>query len=118
MSQRKASVLIVEDDRILASTIAWALSDRGYDICGPASTVDEALEVLDGCVADAAVIDYQLSNGTSEPLLPLLEQQQVPVCVVTATSPAELPPPYRNHVLLAKPFGPRELIDEVERLLH
>ncbi|HJU06936.1 MAG TPA: response regulator [Rhodanobacteraceae bacterium] len=118
MSQPQASVLLVEDDKTLAATIIWALAGRGYIVCGPASNVDEALQVLDECDADVAVIDYQLIDGTSEPLLPHLEQQQVPVCVVTGTHPDELPISYRKHALLEKPFGPRELIDEVERLLH
>src|SRR5581483_10876098 len=117
MSQRKAWVLLVEDDERLAATVALALIEHGYRICGPASTVDEAVRVLEHCDAAAALIDYKLADSTSEPLVPLLEKRQVPICVVTGTLQHELPPALLRHALLEKPFGAQDLVEQVDKLL-
>ncbi|HZR03051.1 MAG TPA: hypothetical protein VFA81_07760 [Burkholderiales bacterium] len=117
MSQRKAWVLLVEDDERLAATVALAFIEHGCRICGPASTVDEAVRMLEHCDAAAALIDYRLADSTSEPLVPLLEERHVPICVVTGTLRNELPPSLIRHAVLTKPFGAHDLIEQVDRLL-
>jgi DNA-directed RNA polymerase specialized sigma24 family protein len=58
-----ARVLVIEDDYILASDIAYAIEQGGRGICGPVGTYDEAIR----CAAEDApgfvVADIQLRDG-------------------------------------------------------
>ena len=51
-------LLVVEDDYILASCLAWSLKDRGVEVIGPAASIAtaqsfaEATKLLDGAVLD------------------------------------------------------------------
>ena len=56
-------VLIVEDDAMIAEMTVDILSDNGYDVCGVAATVEEALELARSTAPDLALIDMRLANN-------------------------------------------------------
>lgn len=55
-------VLIAEDNLTIADSVEEALLDVGYDVCGIAATVDEALALGRAHVPDLAVLDLRLAN--------------------------------------------------------
>ena len=55
-------VLIAEDNLAIADSVEEALVDVGYDVCGIASTVDEALALGRAHLPDLAVLDIRLAN--------------------------------------------------------
>ena len=56
-------ILIAEDDIILAELAHDILVDHGYEVCGIARTVAEAVVLARRCKPDLAVLDQQLANG-------------------------------------------------------
>ena len=56
-------VLIVEDDLMIADVAEEVLVDSGYDVCGIARTVDEAVALGLRHKPDLVVIDVRLADG-------------------------------------------------------
>jgi len=60
------NVLIAEDDVLTAADLVAAFEDMGVCIVGPASTVRDALELVEQAERlDGAVIDIELRGGTA-----------------------------------------------------
>jgi DNA-binding response OmpR family regulator len=56
-------VLIAEDELMIADTIEEALVENGYEVCGIARSVDEAVALARDHRPDLAVIDLRLADG-------------------------------------------------------
>jgi len=56
-------VLIVEDDLMIADMLELALVENGYDVCGVARTVTDALALVHQHQPALAVIDLRLADG-------------------------------------------------------
>ena len=59
------TVMIAEDELLIADLMAEALAHGGYDICGVARSVAEAIELGERCRPDVAVIDLHLADRGS-----------------------------------------------------
>jgi PAS domain S-box-containing protein len=62
---RGPRVLIVEDERVVATHVERSLSDAGYTVTGIAASAAEAEGLLSGQVPDVALVDIRL-RGKSE----------------------------------------------------
>jgi CheY-like chemotaxis protein len=60
-------VLIAEDELMIADVIEETLIESGYEVCGIARTVDEAVALGEMHRPDLAVLDIQLANGDRGP---------------------------------------------------
>ncbi|MEX1037187.1 MAG: response regulator [Sneathiella sp.] len=56
-------VIVVEDSVLIADMLEDFLVLKGYNVCGLARTVDEAVELADHCKPDLAVLDFRLAGG-------------------------------------------------------
>lgn len=56
-------VMIVEDDFMIADSLEETLLEAGYEVCGIASKVKEAIEMGKTYRPDLAIIDLRLANG-------------------------------------------------------
>jgi len=69
-------VLVVEDSVLLADMIEDFLISGGYEVCGIACTIAEAVLLADLHKPDLGVFDYRLSNGElSSQIRPLLQDK-------------------------------------------
>ena len=59
----QASVLIVEDDILIALDVEQSLLEAGFDVCGVATFEAEALELAERLRPDMAVVDISLGPG-------------------------------------------------------
>ncbi len=67
-------LLVVEDEALIAMELCKDLGQLGWEIIGPASTIEEALRLIDGgLLPDAAVLDVNLCG---QPVYPLAERLQ------------------------------------------
>ena len=57
-------VLIAEDELMIADMIAEVLAENGYDLCGIARSVAEAIELGEARRPGLAVIDLHLADGS------------------------------------------------------
>lgn len=72
-------VLLVEDEAIIAMEAEMALSERGWTVLGPVSTIEKANNLLNHDTPDIAVLDFSLKNETTEELATKLVERNIPV---------------------------------------
>ncbi len=63
----KLSVLVVEDEQIIALDLAAAVEEAGCNVVGPVGMVREALALIDDNVG-AAILDITLRDGDVVPV--------------------------------------------------
>ena len=71
-----SKVLIAEDDFFVADMIGDYLASAGYEVCGLARTVAEAVSLADLHKPDLAVFDFRLAQGEyGSQIRPLLKEK-------------------------------------------
>lgn len=112
------SVLVVEDEFIVAYDMQMLLEEQGARVIGPASTLAEAQQLLKSERPDLAVLDVNLNGEYVFPLLSGLRQQNVPFVFATAYADEDklFPEEARSVPRLAKPVLPNVLIGQLMRL--
>jgi CheY-like chemotaxis protein len=108
------SILIVEDEPLIAMMLEDFLDSLGHTVVGTAETVDEALACADEGGFDVAIVDVHLKGGqTVWPVADRLSEKGVPF--VLATGGHIEPPPERHAAapVLSKPYT----IDAIEPVL-
>lgn len=108
-------VLVIEDDPVLADTVAAALRDEGYD-----AHVVEGLAAARREIAsnghDAVVLDLDLPDGAGEQLLRDMARNDTPPAAVVCSAQDYAPRVASRWAVphLMKPFELNELIAAVE----
>lgn len=108
-------VLVAEDNVILSMHVADVLERAGATVAGPYPFVREALDALGDGAVDAAVLDHELMDGTSDALAERLDAVGVPYAYFTSHAARDLP--VRGAPMVPKPGEARVLIDAIQGLL-
>lgn len=113
------SVLVVEDDAVLAYALAGNLRDGGFRVIGPAPNLAAANRLLADNKIDVACLDVRLGEGeTSVPLAHSLAALGIPFMFLTAYPIAYLPIDMRDRPKLDKPFEPEVLVGRLAELVE
>lgn len=78
------TVLIVEDEALIALDIEMMVEDHGYGVLGPVSSVDKALKLLETQKPDVGLLDANLNGETIAPVARRLRDLQVPFVLISA----------------------------------
>jgi PAS domain S-box-containing protein len=92
MDFRGKTILIVDDDRIIAMAEASFLSKNGYNTL-TAGTGEEVFEILEsGIVCDMILLDIDLGNGISGPEIAerILAMRDIPIIFVTSHTDGDM----------------------------
>jgi len=81
----RATILVVEDEFIVAYDLAETVRDEGYVLAGPYSHGGEALKKLDRDHPDCAILDVQLADGDVFSLADALTARGIPILFHSAT---------------------------------
>ena len=111
-------VLVLEDEPLLAMELAETLSEAGLTVVGPASSTEEAMRLLETMAPDAALLDINLGEETSERVASRLAHLGVPFLVASGYSHHQLPHVFRSAPTLAKPVRKEALVAAIEGLLQ
>lgn len=104
-------ILIVEDNFLLAETVADVLESAGARIVGPFVSMVEALERLTELTAiDGAVLDIGLDGQESYPLAEALQTTGIPFLFLTGVERHDLPKQFARTPHILKPFSEEKLI--------
>jgi len=105
------SVLIVENEPLIALDLSDAVVDLQGIVIGPVPTVAEALAILAGQPVGAAILDARLDDRDVTPLAIRLVEQAVPFVIHTGTGlPAELAASHPDLPVILKPKRPGEVV--------
>jgi ActR/RegA family two-component response regulator len=107
-------ILIAEDDGLIAEDLRVSIEREGAT-ADMASTVAQALALLDRFIVIGAIMDCRLVNEASVAVAAALELRQIPYVVVTGYAAEVLPVELRGAPYLAKPFRSKDLIDMAVR---
>ncbi|MCY7312606.1 MAG: response regulator [Pseudoxanthomonas sp.] len=83
MNLKDVSVLIVEDEVVLAMMLEDYFIDAGARVVGPAMTVTQALALVETHQIDVAILDLNLRGERSEPVGAALKQKDIPYIYAT-----------------------------------
>lgn len=103
---RRPSVLIVEDEVLNAWHLASVFRTSGFDVVGPARTLDTAVRLIDATTPDVAVLDVNVGGKLVFDLARTLAGAGVPLVFATAHAREEeiWPSDLAHHPRLQKPF--------------
>lgn len=112
-----ARILIVEDEYIVAALLEDTLHAFGCEVVGPATRVDDALDLLDHEAIDAAVLDVNIAGEMVFPVADALDRRGIPFVFSTAYGLRGVVEEHRSHEVLQKPFELRSLRRALESSL-
>ena len=128
MSQKrmllKKSILLLEDDTLLAETLAQALTDGGYHAV-TATTVKEALGKLKNQAFFCVVTDIRLNAESGEDLIDAIRArpqtdplQRVPILVISGYLDRDLAERLQSRIngALVKPFTHKDLVSKLQTI--
>lgn len=103
-------ILIVEDETMIAMMIESVLEDHGSVVVGTASSLAEALGVVEREKPDGVTLDCNLNGQISTPVARRLEELGIPYILVTGyVQEALLDPVLSKAPRISKPFTGRGL---------
>jgi CheY-like chemotaxis protein len=86
-------ILLVEDSWHVGNAIKRLLRALGADVAGPAAAIADAERLIAECKPDVAIIDINLRDGEkANPLLDRLQEEGIPVIVMTGYTTAPIKP--------------------------
>lgn len=78
------TVLIVEDEIMIAMDLQYMLEGLGWHVMGPVGTVRDALALLANQLPSVAVLDVNLGKEVVTPVAEFLRDRAVPFAVASA----------------------------------
>jgi CheY-like chemotaxis protein len=109
-------VLIAEDDLMIADLLEEILIEQGYDVCGIARTVADAVELCRQHNPDLAVIDVHLADGGlgTEIAAQLGGDSRLGILYATGNASLLIKSAAGGHACLAKPYRDSDLARSLE----
>jgi len=99
-------VLVVEDSFLLVMAIQDLFDDLGWQLIGPGTRLDDALELVRTQTFDAALLDVNLDGAMSWEVADQLEKRGIPFVFSTGYDVTSvLPPQFSGSTIIAKPFN-------------
>jgi CheY-like chemotaxis protein len=107
---RGLTVLVVEDNFLVAEAVREVFEERGCVVIGPVTRLAEALAMVESTALDGAVLDINLAGEFCFPLATALRARGVPFIFLTGYGEANLiPPEFHSVPRLSKPFDALEV---------
>jgi CheY-like chemotaxis protein len=110
---RGLSVLVLEDEFILADDAKRVLLRAGADVLGPFSAAGEAIEAADRRKPHCALLDVDLGSGPDFEAARALKQRGVPMIFFTGYDMEVVPADLRQERFLEKPVFMASIVDVV-----
>lgn len=119
----EVSILIVEDDNVIAQIADWRLKNLGYKVCGKAATGAEAMELLEKHKPDIVLMDINIKGDIDGIETAKLMKERFSIPVVYVTSHSEGPTLERAKEtkpdgFILKPFDDDDLRVAIELALR
>jgi CheY-like chemotaxis protein len=110
------SILIVEDDILIALDLEKVLDDAGCVVVGVVPSVDRALMKISNNHLDAAVLDVKLDGELVLAVADRLSADGVPFVFVTG-EPSSLPERYWTRPVISKPYQPAAVLEALASVM-
>jgi len=109
------SILVVEDDAMIAMFLSEMLGDMGCRVCAIAPTEDDAVAAATRCKPDLMIVDENLREGTgASAVARILQAGPVPCVFMSGASTAM---DGQGATVLRKPFQVEDLIRAIRNVV-
>jgi len=110
-------ILVVEDDHFLAQHLLAIIRSLGFEVLGPAGSLEIGLQLAESDDVDAAFLDVRLEQGQRVfPVARMLQRRSIPFSFMTGYSDPEVE---RFHVpVIQKPIETGSVTAVIEQLIH
>lgn len=102
------TVLVVEDEMMIAMAIEDMLRDLGCEVV-KASRIKRALQLAATTGLDGAILDINVAGEMVFPIARILRERGIPFVFSSGYGMGKLPPDLRDVPMLPKPFHEEEL---------
>lgn len=110
------SVLVVEDEFVIALDIQTMLEKEGHQVLGPVGSVEQALGLLERVQPDVVVLDLNLRGQPSTPVAERLRELCIPFVIASAdASVVGGNAIFAGAQGIAKPIKERDLLAALQR---
>lgn len=111
----RPTVLVVEDEFIIALDLSETVQDLGYELEGPFADNANAFQAIEEEMPDCAILDVFTGDGEVYPLADRLAAAGVPIVFHSGhVTPAEVQERYPHALACSKPCPPDRLIDALQ----
>ena len=111
------SILIVEDEPLIAMMLEDFLESLGHKVRGTCETVGQALAEVDKGGFDLAILDVNLKGENSWPVATRLKEQGVPFVIASGGHVDPPPSEFATVPMLEKPYTIERVTPALEAAL-
>jgi DNA-binding response OmpR family regulator len=112
-----ARILIVEDEPLIAMMLGEWLEELGHVAVGPASTIAQAMALVDAETLHAAILDVNLNGEQANAVADALRAKRVPFAVASGDSHAASEDHFKGHPVVPKPYDFNMVSQTLELLI-
>ena len=114
-NNQQPTVLVVEDEFIIALDLSETVRDLGYRVEGPYANKDHAFIAIDQEMPDVAILDVMTAGGEVFPLADALTEAGVPIIFHSGhIRECDVATRYPQAQTASKPCPPDKLITMIE----
>ena len=104
MSSSKGTILVVEDEALIAMSIEASLQELGYETVS-AATAEQAYSYLASSKIRLAVLDYKLRDETTVGVAETLRERRIPFVVCSGSQFNDIASVFEGAPVINKPFS-------------
>jgi len=116
MNKKTRTILIVEDEAIIAMDLVDAFSQAGWDVMGPVGSLKQAEAALLGAKPHVALLDINLRGQSTFELAERLHGDDVPITFMTRQAKMTLPPKLNGARVFSKPAIMNDVVAHLSRV--
>jgi CheY-like chemotaxis protein len=109
------SLLVVEDEEMVALLLEDVLTDLGCDVVGPAFCLADAVRLAGNATIHGAILDVNLGGEKVYPAADILAARNLPFVFATGYGISGLREADKSRPVLQKPFNLGRLVDIVKQ---
>ena len=109
-------VLVVEDEPLIAMTVIDALEGLACEVVGPASQLDQAIEMATNLDFDCAILDVNIRGRQVYPVADIVLARGAPMLLASGYGDWVLPERLKGQGRLEKPYSLEEMEAEIRVL--
>jgi DNA-binding NtrC family response regulator len=116
LTMQSLSILIVEDDAVIAMLLAEMLTDMGHWVCGMEATEAGAVKAAENGQPEFMLVDVELKEGSGvAALMAILAKGPMPYVLMSGGT---IGIGVWQGPFLRKPFGERDLVRAIEGVMR